>query len=587
MRLTQQQREAVDHRGHCLVTACPGSGKTRTLIAKLVNTLDEVRGTPRKIACITYTNAAVEEIESRLAVYGQPDDENYCTVSTIHAFCLHEILSRFYWHLPGFDKGFEVAPPDSEKYLELAEQAAQKFNVELTVKMREGLELLSRGLDGSPIFPGGYGLSSDIVEEFLKLLRSSNLVLFTDIVYLSLAILKDAPSIAKSLACRFKWFLIDEFQDTSVLQVELLKVLAAHHKSQFFLVGDPHQSIYRFAGARPDLLPSYSSDLAAQEFSLTGNYRSSSQIVNQSEIVLPRTPEMTAVGDNRGFNSTPRHYQTQGRVDGVLDHFLSALTDLGIPLGSAAILAPNWFSLIDIGIKLREHQVPSIGPGSRPYKRKHLFSGLAEQVCAALTPGGLVQLPRIERELFRLSLEVYGAANYRIFSYEGRRTSSRLIRCGEELRAHHQSAVSWLQVAAREFGEIIHEDGFGSDLLSETLIQSAADIVSEMHERGFVDVNNLHVDDIGLLGRRDSSIRLMTIHASKGLEFDAVAMVDLHEGKIPFWKDDHLSEVVEDGRRLFYVGMTRAKKLLMYFTDQSNHRNRPSRFIHDLNIPVN
>ena len=531
MILTPQQREATNKNGSCLVVACPGSGKTRTIVAKLLRSIDEVRDTSRRVACITYTNVAVEEVESRLAVYGQHDDADYCTISTIHAFCLQEILSRFHWKLPRYGDGFAVAPPDSEEFLELAEQAAARFGTALTFKMREGLEQLSREVDGTPIIPAGSDLTDEMVADFLTRLGERRLVTFTDIVYLSLRLLQAHPSLARALACRFAWMLIDEFQDTNVLQVELLRTIAAHQRTKFFLVGDPHQSIYRFAGARPDLMPEFARDVGAEEVPLTGNFRSSSLIVRDAQLVLPREPEMIAVGNNRDFPVAPEHHHVDHPFTALTDFFLPALTEHSIPFGNAAILAPWWTTLIPLGRQLREYQVPVLGPGARPYKRRHLLGGIAEQVCAGLDVGGLSRLPQIERELFRLLAEVFGKPNFAVFSYQGRRTASRLLHMGAELREQYLGAVEWLHAAAEAFGQVLEEDGFGTPTLTAALEQSAQDIEEEMRARGHVDADNMLVEDIGLLGNRQGSLRLMTVHASKGQEFDAVALVDLHEGK--------------------------------------------------------
>lgn len=94
MKLTNQQRDVVEYNGNAFVEACPGSGKTRTLLAKLLCCLNEVRDSTRRVGCITYTNSAVYEIENRLRIHGSLGDEKYCDISTIHSFCLNNILDR-------------------------------------------------------------------------------------------------------------------------------------------------------------------------------------------------------------------------------------------------------------------------------------------------------------------------------------------------------------------------------------------------------------------------------------------------------------------------------------------------------------
>src|ERR1700722_2409610 len=106
MRLTTEQRSAVRCEENVMLTACPGSGKTRVVISKLVRVLDEVRDTPRAIACITYTNTGVHEIESRLRHHIQPGDETSYEICTIHSFCLNYIFRPFCHLIGGYKKGF-------------------------------------------------------------------------------------------------------------------------------------------------------------------------------------------------------------------------------------------------------------------------------------------------------------------------------------------------------------------------------------------------------------------------------------------------------------------------------------------------
>src|SRR5258706_15820981 len=108
MSLTPQQREACGHSDNLLLTACPGSGKTRTLIAKLIAEIDKVRESPRQVCCITYTNTAVQEIEQRAAEQIQPGDERSFAVSTIPAFCLNDILRPYAWLRRDFRGALQV-----------------------------------------------------------------------------------------------------------------------------------------------------------------------------------------------------------------------------------------------------------------------------------------------------------------------------------------------------------------------------------------------------------------------------------------------------------------------------------------------
>ena len=382
MKLTNSQSDAVKHDDNTIVVACPGSGKTRCLVAKMLHSINEVRGSARKIACITYTNAAVHEIETRLRTYGSSGDEDYCEISTIHAFCLNNILRFFHWRLDEYKDGFKVIPPDCEIYQAIAQEVCSKFG--LVSKAKELFELLNREPDGTPIC--SQPLSHDSALEFWKLLENEKYIDFPNIVYLSLKLLNSHPSISRALSSKYAWILVDEFQDTSALQVEILKCIAEEGKTKFFLVGDPYQSIYGFAGARPDLMDEFAKHIKAKsDFSLLGNFRSSSFVIDHAEKLFPRNPPMYTSGSNKNITEKPVYVHTSSAFNAITDYFLPALNDMGIGYGESAILAPWWIKLLHIGRSLREYGIPIVGPGARPYKRSHLFARLAEQVCYYIT----------------------------------------------------------------------------------------------------------------------------------------------------------------------------------------------------------
>jgi DNA helicase II / ATP-dependent DNA helicase PcrA len=574
MKLTDSQSDAVKHDNNTIVVACPGSGKTRCLVAKLLHSINEVRGSSRKIACITYTNAAVHEIETRLRTYGSNGDEDYCEISTIHAFCLNNILRFFHWRLDRYKDAFKVIPPDCEIYQEIVQEVCSKFS--LASKAKEAFELLNREPDGRPICSHPLAYASAL--EFWKLLENKEYIDFPNIVYFSLTLLKSYPSISSALSSKYAWILVDEFQDTSALQVEILKCIAAEGKSKFFLVGDPYQSIYGFAGARPDLMDEFARDIKAKsDFPLLGNFRSSSSIISHAEKLFPRKPPMYASGLNKNIKEKPVYVHTSNAFNAITDYFLPALNDLGIGYGESAILAPWWIKLLHIGRSLREYGIPIVGPGARPYKRSHFFARLAEQVCYYITEPDNNIIPRIEKELFLMIANLEGKANYSVFSYQGRKIVFKLIRIGKKLLYENEAGIDWLNAAAREFVTILVSADFISASSSVQIVESIQNMEADMIKNR-VDVANLSVHDLGLFANTDKNMKLLTMHRAKGREFQAVALLDVHEGKIPHYSAASLREINES-KRLLYVSITRAKRYLLYVTDSENYRNEPSRFL--------
>jgi len=573
MVLTNEQRKAINCDRHTLLVACPGSGKTHTLAAKLINCLDEVRGTPRKIACITYTNPAVYEIEDRLKTYGSTGDEDFCDISTIHSFCLTNILQNFYWYIPEYRKGFKVLPPDSEKYRKIVEAICAEYSI--PIQFRDYFESLGREPDGSPVVMPEIG--PDAAKAFWDRLLQEGFIDFANIIYYTYRLISKSPEITNAIACKYAWFLVDEFQDTSALQVEILKQIAGRKITKFFLVGDPYQSIYGFAGARPELMNDFASFLGAeQDFKLLANFRSSRPVICHAEKLCPRDPPMIAQGKSAHFTEEPKYIHCRNAFEAITDYFIPALDENKISYGESAILAPWWVALLRLGRQLREFGIPIIGPGARPYRRIHLFAMLAEQICAYIEQPDSKVFYNIERELFLLISNTTGSTDFRVYSYAGRVVVRRLINCGIELKERCQNGIVWLREAVDRFSEILIKEEFITADESKLIKESVTGM--ELDMKGNIDTANLSVSDLGMYANSDRSMKLLTMHRAKGREFDAVAIIDLHEGRVP-----HFSAITQDrideSRRLLYVSITRARRLLMYITDTENPRNTPSRFL--------
>ena len=584
MNLTAEQRSAVKCKENTLIVACPGSGKTRTLVAKLLHCLEEVRDTSRKIACLTYTNAAVYEIENRLRKYGKCGDEEYCDVSTIHSFCLVNILNNFYWRIPEYSNGFSVTTPDNETFQKIAADVLTEYG--LPLQLRDYFESFNREIDGSPIVPPD--IHPDIALAFWNRLEEQGLIDFPNIIYYAYKLLHEKPGIAYALSCKYAWFLVDEFQDTTTLQVELFRKIASFRQTTFFLVGDPYQSIFGFAGARVELMKDFAEEISAKmDFRLLSNYRSSNLIINHAEKLCSRNPRMCGVGETAHADTEPIYVHTATAFEAITEYFLPALDKLGISYGEAAILAPWWIKLLHLGRSLRDYGIPIVGPGARPYKKSHLFATLAEQVCAFISHPTHKTFHQIERELFLLLNAITGKRPYYIFSYRGNVSIRKLIAAGSDIYKRSPGAVGWLTLAAESFESILISDNLISVSHANILRNSADNIVDDLI-RNKIDVNNLSADDLGLFASTERNLHLLTMHKAKGREYDAVAIIDLHDGRVPDFRAIKNGDVegIEESKRLLYVSITRARRFLMYVTDDEDSRNKPSRFICDSHLAL-
>jgi DNA helicase-2/ATP-dependent DNA helicase PcrA len=577
--LTEEQRVAVACDQNLLLTACPGSGKTRTIIAKLVREIEFIRDTPRSVACITYTNTAVQEIELRAAAQLISGDHAHFTVATIHSFCLANILRPFAWLLPGFNVVPKVLTRDKPEFEEIARYAAAKVNLLNPVAADfEAFENLNLDATGNLI---GAALRNEPVQRaarwFWHRCEELGYVDFCNIIYKSYCLLRDHPYIARSLSARYAWFLIDEFQDTTELQTEILKLVYAAGRSKFFAVGDPAQSIYAFTGARPELVEPFGQSIGARsDLSLTGNFRSSRPIVEQAERLFRRNPPMTSVGDTMICTEEPLFARVDSTLEAITDYYLPLLADLGIAYGDATILAREWGPLFPLSRQLREFGIPVVGPGARPYRRSRLFATLAEQLCGALVDPQPDTLRQLERALFNAVQEVTTQPRYDVFTFIGRVTLVRLLREAKRL-AQSGGAVAWLDAMSAAAGEILVQ----IELIDRTQAGLFYASVQEMKDdmrRQKVDLANLSIEDLGLFASANKALRLSTIHYAKGREYMAVAIINLREGKLPHYLATDI-DAINAEKRLFYVGVTRARRLLLYVSETDNWGNPPSRFL--------
>lgn len=578
--LTPEQRGAVIHDGNLLLTACPGSGKTRVILAKLLGLADSVVGTPQFIGCITYTNAAVDEIETRLRTFGSNASAAKCEISTIHSFCLHFILRPYCWLIPEIPPAFQVLTGENPAFEQIVTAVESAFGREPKRGTFEDYEGLRIDIDGNPC---GKSIESGIVTPetaalYWRRVREHGYLDFAMILYYAAHILRAHPFVGRGIAARFAWLLIDEFQDTTDIQLSIFSTLQRYLHTRFFLVGDQNQSIMRFAGARPDLADRFGQDIGAERrHALTGNFRSGPAIVTTAGTLIRTQPAMQSAGAAQMLAASVHYVHVAQPLNAITDHFLPALADAGIPLGRAAILAPWWTHLIPVARALRDFDVPVFGPGARPYKKKRMIAGLAEQLGACAESPDYLGLPGVERALFRLIGDLTGETRHDLFGYDGRRTALGLVYRARALAAQHGGGVAWLRAMAREAGDHLELEGWLPPSAKPVLIASAEEMLADMHGNK-VDLNNLLIADMGLFANPEHALKLITLHHSKGREFEGVALICMNHDTMPHYLSK-TQEEYDEARRLFYVGVTRAKRVLIVASDQSHWKNRPCAFI--------
>ena len=187
---------------------------------------------------------------------------------------------------------------------------------------------------------------------------------------------------------------------------------------------------------------------------------------------------------------------------------------------------------------------------------------------------------RIQRELFLLLNNLTGTHNYMIYQYEGKLAIELILREAEHIAETYPQAEKWLLRAAKAIADILVKAEYIPPDKTSMIVESGKNIIEDIIQRK-VDVKNMSVDDLALFASTNKNLQLMTMHRAKGREFDAVAIIDLHEGRIPDFRAINAGDYgrIEEDRRRLYVAISRARRFLLYVSDEEDKRNPPSRFL--------
>ena len=277
--LNEQQLQAVQAvEGPVIVFAGAGTGKTRTLTSRIAYMISEKNINPRNILAITFTKKATNEMRERIATMCG-DDARYLTISTIHSLCAR-ILRQTITKL-GYSSNFEIIDDDdankliSELYKELdlsRKYFSPKAAYNIISSYKNGIGELN-------------GVPKQIYEHYQKRLKENNQVDFDDLLVLTEEIFTGFPDVLEHFQNKYQYILVDEFQDTNIVQYNIIKLLASKHQN-IFVVGDDDQSIYSFRGANVANMYQFSNDFDAKLFKLVENYRSTNAILKGSNNLI-------------------------------------------------------------------------------------------------------------------------------------------------------------------------------------------------------------------------------------------------------------------------------------------------------------
>ncbi|RAX07338.1 ATP-dependent helicase [Photorhabdus bodei] len=552
-----EQFNAVNERGHCVVLAGPGSGKTKTLTISMARALVEDVSEPRGVACITYNNECSIELESRLAKLGiKSSDRSF--IGTIHSFALTQVIIPYARCIPGLlPANFRVATGrESRDAIEAAYGLV--FNDAGDPHKRWCFAEQKRRRDVDRSLLSWRTLNPELanfIEAYEAELRRNGLIDFDDMPLIAFRIIKDHLWVRDALLARFPVLFIDEYQDLGYALHELVLLLCFESGIRLFAVGDVDQSIYGFTGANPNLLQNLTQRSDVKIFHLRFNYRSGAKIIRASLGALGEERDyLTANGQTDGELS---FWAVQGNYDWQAKHIvttvLPSLIKKGVHPEQIAILYRAAWLGDKVAEALEHTDIAFIRTdGNALVKRSSRLARFIEACASWVTGGWREANPPYSRLISQAVSLVYGSfAN----ESEKQALSIQLMDFLHSGIGMGEFTNPWLQ-------------RFNCELIEPWKVISRNthqewEICSEMIRRTDPTKNlDMHLNIFA--GRIEGSgrVTLSTFHSAKGREFDTVVLFGINEGDIPSWRDNQSEQALREARHLFYVGVTRPRREL-------------------------
>jgi len=591
--LTPSQRRAVCHReGPLLVLAGPGSGKTRVITHRIAALIDwGVK--PHNICAITFTNKAAEEMRQRAAALGASGG---AYISTFHSLCVR--ILHIYADAAGIHRNFSVY--DESDQNRCVKQAIKDCGLDVNNfppgRMLDAISTLKNKLVGAEAFRAQAEdfFSQTLVRVYARyqeILAERHGLDFDDLLMKAALLLENNSAVCAELSDRFKFLLIDEYQDTNHAQYRLAKTLVSHH-SNICATGDPDQSIYRWRGADIRNILAFEKDWPdAVIIKLEENFRSTAEVLraadrliacnrNRKEKVL--VPVRPHTGEVRIDNYEDEREEADAIARQVQEHVASG--------GSGSDIAV-FYRVNAMSRALEEafirHRVPyQVVRGVEFYGRKEIRDILA-YLKVLVNPADDVALQRIintpARGIGKVTVDrvAMHASRSRIPVFEAMRNTGQIAGLTGAVKARLGGFVQMIDGLAQNtegkvaplVERVFQASGLEGSLKAaghegrdavenvEELISTAAGYDQQAESPSLVD----YLQQIALFSDADAydasneQVALMTLHAAKGLEFENVFIIGLEHGLLPHERAGDNGEDIEEERRLFFVGVTRAK----------------------------
>jgi len=528
--LSPEQRKVVNHNGHLVVTACPGSGKTRVLTCRVIRGLEELESSKHRVVALTFTNRASDEIQVRLDRVDV--DRARLWSGTIHAFALDWILRPYAPYLPETRRGWAIADEyQSARILtELKERAGKPTHFDVnTTRNRNG-----EAANACPV-------AVEINKEYRQQLRQAKLLDYDDVLYFAYSLLVDGPEIAATLARIIRLFCIDEIQDTQDLQYGIVEKIcrATDEPPVLFFVGDPDQAIYESLGAVTKTARTIAQEFSlddVREMGLTGNYRSTQRLIDFYKEFRPGCGEIQSLTDyaeEHGLITFRDQSIDKADLPGTIAGIIQRAVSSGVPQKSICVVAPHWWHVRSLARSLI-NLLPGVdfdAPGLSPLhcQRDNIWFKLARLFLTTPSPPLYRTRIRWAAEVIRELKQVYQVSVPREF--EQARGFLRLV------NSVSSSSPDGLEYLSDCFSQICCLFGVDWDTRKDleenrdVFFEKARDRLDDLAEDAPADV-----DSFKKLLKHPSGVVVNTRHGIKGEEYEVVIAFGLLRGYVPNWQ---------------------------------------------------
>lgn len=605
--LNEQQREAVfQTEGPVLILAGAGSGKTRVLTHRTAYLIEGKKVNPYHIMAITFTNKAAGEMRERidnLVGYGSES----IWVTTFHSTCVR-ILRRHIDRI-GFDTRFTIYDADDSK--SLIKDICKRLNIDTKIyKERSLLAAISSAKDElvTPVefalrasASGDYAKrkQAEVYREYQEVLRKNNALDFDDLIVKTVELFQADPEVLDYYQERFRYIMVDEYQDTNTAQFQLIRLLAAKYKN-LCVVGDDDQSIYKFRGANIYNILNFEKYFPdAKTIKLEQNYRSTQNILNAANSVIAnntgRKKKSLWTANDAGTKIDFEEFNSSfEEADYIARDIFSGVKKGNYHFGDYAVLYRTNAQSRLFEERFIGSNIPyKIVGGVNFYARKEIKDILAylktiDNAKDDLAVRRIINVPKRGIGATTLNRVSDYAAAYDIGFYDALKRAGEIPSIGKSAGkiVPFVTFIQTMRTKAAYIGvadllrEVIEETGYVKELEAEgteeaeARIENIDELISkavsyeeneeEANLSGFLEEVAL-VADIDALESGSDYVVLMTLHSAKGLEFPKVFLAGMEDGLFPSYMSivsDNACEEIEEERRLAYVGITRAMKEL-------------------------